>query len=97
MQKVTNIARKMQQNRLNGLEIIYVEYFQIIYYSKKKKNHEIVKKINEIKVQGNQRKDRPKKWLKVIREDIMTCDVDEDMVKDRERWRGRIQIVNSTW
>lgn len=33
--------------------------------------------------------------FKVIRKDIKTCGVDESMVKNRGKWRKKIQVVDS--
>lgn len=51
-----------------------------------KKNDNKVKKIDEMRVEGNWERVRPKrKWMEVIRENIRACGVDEYMIRDRER------------
>lgn len=49
------------------------------------------------KVERNQRKNRPKKkWIKIIKEDMRTCEVDEDMIWNREDRSKKIQIAYPT-
>lgn len=48
-------------------------------------NDDIIKKMDEIKVERNRERDRlKKKWMEVIKKDIKACRVD-DVYGDRER------------
>lgn len=76
---VTNIARKIIENRLK------------LFGPVERKNiNNMVKKIGKLKVEGNWGRSRPqKKWMGVIGEDMRACDVNKNMFRDRE-WRERI-------
>lgn len=50
-------------------------------------NNEIVKKIGQIRIKRNRKKGRSKK-MKVIRNYIRVCEIDENTVCDREGWKG---------
>lgn len=49
--------------------------------------------MNEMRVKENQGRARPKKkWMKVIKRDIRTCDVYGNMVKERKRRKGKRNV-----
>lgn len=71
---VTNIVRETRENILRWFSHVY-----------RKSNEDIVKKIAEIRIEGNRgRFRRKKKCMEIIREGIGACGVDEDMVRDRK-------------
>lgn len=50
----------------------------------RKDNNNIIEKIAKLRVEKNHGRGRPiKKWMEVIREDISTYEVDEEMVSGR--------------
>lgn len=82
-----NIAGKIKENRLKWFEHV-----------KRRNNDDIVKKICEIRVDGNRGRGSPKlKWMRVIAKEMKACKIYENMVKDREEWRKIIQVVDPTW
>lgn len=51
----------------------------------------------EIRVKRNRReRDRSnKKWMEIIREDVRReCGIDENMVRNRVKWRGKIRVAD---
>lgn len=59
-----------------------------------RKNNNVVKKIGKIREKGNYRGGRlKKKWMEIIRKDKRACRINEDMVRDKEQWRGMIQVA----
>lgn len=51
----------------------------------------------EIMVKRNRReRDRSnKKWMEIIREDVRReCGIDENMVRNRVKWRGKIRVAD---
>lgn len=56
-----------------------------------KNNDKMAKKIREIRVE---RKSKPKKkWMKVIREDISTRSVDENVISDGQSGKTRVTCM----
>lgn len=52
----------------------------------------LVKKVDELKIEGNRRRGRPKKkWMGVIEEDTRVCEINKNMVRDMEGWREIIR------
>lgn len=50
-----------------------------------KKNYDDIVKIGEIIVEGNQVRNKPKKkWIGVIKEEMRTCRINKNMVRDRK-------------
>lgn len=47
--------------------------------------------IDKIRVEGNG--GMPKKYMKVIRENMGAYDLDEDMVRNRKGWRRKIALT----
>lgn len=81
---VTNIDRKMKRNWLRWFE--HVE---------RRNCEDIVKTIEKIRIEGNLGK-LGVGQMKVIREDTRTCGVDGNIIRDRERWWGKIQVADLT-
>lgn len=55
----------------------------------------MAKKIDEIKINGNQGRGKSKKkWMEVIRKDMKACSVNEDMVSNKEEGRGKIWVAD---
>lgn len=81
---MTSMARKMSMNRSKWLELII-----------RSNNNKIDKKIDEIILGGGQKRNRPKKKRKKVsnRDDVRTCDVDEEIVKNKEK---RLTLVTHT-
>lgn len=80
--EITNRVGKIRENRLRWFG--YVE---------KRNKDKIVKKMSEMRVKKNQRRARSKKkWMKVIKGDIRTCDVYGNMVKKRKGWKGKRNV-----
>lgn len=47
----------------------------------------------EIRVEGN-RGNGKHKWIAIIEEDVRTCDVSKNTIRDKEGCRGRIQVAD---
>lgn len=64
-----------------------------------KKNEDIVRKMGEIRVEVNWRRGRLKnKWLEILKEDIRSCGVDENIVRDRKVGeKGYKSLISPMW
>lgn len=66
-------------------------------YVERRNNGDIVKKIDEMRVQRSQgRSGSKKEWMEVIRGNIKVCVIDGDMARDMQELRGKIRIADPT-